>query len=666
MRYRDALFYDPDLDGLDAITTSITQLIAQSDYLDTDQQQQLIDCCFFAATAHKTQTRHSGEPYICHPIKVAEILASEVQFDIAVLQAAILHDVIEDTPISKKTLIQHFSEEVAALVDGVSKLEKNESISPQVLQAQTFEKLVSAMEADPRVVMIKFADRLHNMQTLDALPSKKRARIAQETLDVYVPIATRLGMYVFKTEMEELAFKHVNPWRYNTICKLLTDNETRENTANQVIQTLQQQFKLANLAASVRKRRRNLLNIYKKLQKSRFTRRPLENASIPFIILTENIDDCYRVLGIIHQIYPPVFKKLTDYIASPKANGYQSIHTSALTKDRRVINFQIRTKAMHAIAESGIIAIWRQHNQEKITAKQPNSNQPPRDKSIRRWLVNLKDLRNYTSGSLDYYEAIKRDLTGYDIQVFTPKGEPIALPVGATVIDFAYHIHTDLGNHLSAAKVNGIDVDLTFTLNNGQTVEVLTQAAAHPDCRWLQVVKTARARVAIRHYFNSLPESDLEKLGHSELERYLAKRGFTYANLKALLKLVAKKRGIKRKALLRKIALDEVGKKQTLNDLQHLLDQDGLTTTITAQVFNQPGALASVADVFGQCAANIVSVELPNDMQRAEVSMTFIIKVQSLVQLEHIMFQLSALPLVKKLTHKSQPSLHESTDLTAN
>lgn len=650
MDFHTAQYYNAELYGLAAIQSSITQLLKHVDYLSDNNKQQLISSCFFAANAHEGQKRRSGEPYICHPIKVAEILAKEVRFDLPVLQAAVLHDVIEDTPVEQAEVASAFSDEVAQLVDGVSKLEKDKDVSPQELQARTFTKLVVAMEADPRVVMIKFADRMHNMQTLGALRPEKRRRIAQETLDVYVPIASRLGMFNFKTELEELAFQHMYPWRYRTIAKLLQENESRESSATEINKTLGAALQRKNIPASIRKRCRNLYHMYKKLEKMRFKRRPLNKASIPFILITDSTEDCYRTLGLVHQLYTPISKKLADYIASPKVNGYQSLHTSVLTDDRRVINFQIRTKAMHTIAESGIIAIWREHNK---TQNASSTSTLPRDKSMRRWLGNIKSLSNLATNPIEFYEAVKRDLIGFEMQVLTPKGEPIALPEGATVIDFAYHIHTDIGDHLDSAQVNGVDVALDYRLNHGQTVEIFTNPMSAPHSIWLKRVKTERARTAIRHHLQTLPAEKLEKMGLKALKRYLSRRGVSYRQLNQLLLIIAEKSyQISLGEMLQRIALYRIKRRQLLNALQAVAHESGIQSTIMLRMTNQPGTLATIADSIAAHETNILRIDFPENMQTDEVSMTFELHVETITQLQRVIDDLTQLALVKQITHE--------------
>lgn len=650
-RYDDSRYYQADLYGLTAIEQAVLSLSKQADYLTNEEKKQLIDCCFFAAIAHEGQKRRSGEPYVCHPIKVAEILAKEVRFNLPVLIAAVLHDVIEDTPKTKEEIIDSFGVEVASLVDGVSKLEKSASISPKELQARTFEKLVYAMEADPRVVMIKFADRMHNMQTLGALRPDKRRRIAQETLDVYVPIATRLGMYIFKTQLEELAFKHVYPWRYQIIEKLLRDNDVREAVALAVAKNITEESKKENITIILRRRRRNLYNVYKKLEKIRFSnRRPLENASIPFIVLTNSIEDCYRILGLIHQLYAPVFKKLSDYIASPKVNGYQSIHTSVLTTDRRVINFQIRTKDMHTTAEAGIVAIWRYHNEKHHSFGIKGL---PKEKSFKRWLGSIKSTSTETRNPIEFYEAVKQDLTGYEVQVLTPKGEPVALPSGATVIDFAYYIHSDLGNHLHKVEVNGVEVPVNFELTTGQTVEVFTQTASTPQSHWMTWAVTARAKTSIKHYLRGLSTQALSAMGRQELVDHLTSKKITYRHLDKLIQGVAEKHyRITEHDLLHRLALHEVDSETVARYLRRVSNAFGMTAKLSLMVYNQPGVLARIAEILGDNGANIFCIEFPDNTRTEEMLMIFEIQVAQSVDLESIVKQLTQLEIVKYLTHE--------------
>ncbi|PID66644.1 MAG: guanosine-3',5'-bis(diphosphate) 3'-pyrophosphohydrolase [Gammaproteobacteria bacterium] len=648
--YSDARYFEAGLYGLADIQQSIAHLIGQATYLSDTEKQQLIDCCFFAAQAHAGQVRQSGEPYACHPIKVAGILAKEVHFDLPVLQAAVLHDVIEDTPVSKDELEEVFGAEVAGLVDGVSKLEKDKGLSAKELQARTFEKLVHAMQADPRVVMIKFADRMHNMQTLGVLRPDKRKRIANETLDVYVPIASHLGMFIFKTELEELAFKHLYPWRYQVIQRWVKENVKRKEIVAQTIKELHLQFTKQGVNATIRERRRNLLNIYRKLKKNRLKRRPFERTSIPFIVLTDSVDDCYRALGVIHQFYMSVFHKLTDYIASPRVNGYQSIHTSVLTAGRQVINFQIRTKEMHAVAESGIIAIWRYHNQAESDG---GIWRLPEDKSMRRWLDNFKTASKLSTDSVEFYEAVKRDLSGFDIQVLTPKGEPIALPKGATVIDFAYHIHTDIGNRLLKARVNGVEVLPKHTLDDGQMVELVTDADARPRSLWLRYAKTARAKTGIRHYLRGLSDEALAKEGRREIKRYLAKRNITYRSLEKMLAQIAEHQyQLSLPALLHKIALREIKYRQLLNYLQKIAHKEGIIANISLTVRNQPKVLSKISKIIGDNKANILRIRFPDDIQTEQVQITFEIQLEFNAQLDNIIRSIKQLKFIKQIQYE--------------
>jgi len=644
-------YFNADLYGISDIEKSIDNLLSQTYYLSNPEKQKLLDCCFFAANAHNSQKRRSGEPYICHPIKVAEILAKEVRFDASVLQAAVLHDVIEDTPTSKAEVTSVFGKEIAQLVDGVSKLEKDSNVSPEELQARTFEKLAIAMDADPRVVMIKFADRMHNMQTLGALNTGKQRRIAQETLDVYVPIAARLGMFIFKMQLEESAFYYLHPWRYQIIKNLLNNNSAREKTIADITDTVAQELSTHQLSGSIRPRRLGVFSAYKKIKKMGSRNEPIENASIPLILIMDDIDGCYRALGLLHQLYSPIFRKLTDYIASPKINGYQSIHTAVLNHKRQVITFQIRTKEMHGVAESGIIAIWRYHNQTNSIFGLKGL---PRDKYMRRWLGNIKSLSDLSSNYLEYYEAVKRDLTGFDIQVFTPKGEPIALPEGACVIDFAYHIHTELGNHLAYAKVNGVDVTIDYQLNEGQTVELFTDNSnAMPDGDWLSHVKTGRARTAIRHFLNNLPKRQLTDMGLRTLEAYLQKHHVSYRHLGTMLdKISDNKPSLSTELLLRKIALQDIKCQDVFEQLQTITSQDRNNFSIRVRVQNQPGVLASVVRIIAHHEVNILRIHFPDDMRAKMVVISFEISMEFLSQLDHIIEVLNALHFVKDIQYE--------------
>ncbi|MBS9777775.1 MAG: RelA/SpoT family protein [Gammaproteobacteria bacterium] len=647
-RYEKNKYFDSSLYGLNDIECGVTHLVKQADYLSENEKQQLIDCCFFAAQSHREQKRRSGEPYICHPLKVAEILAKEVRFDLPVLQAAVLHDVIEDTDVTKPEVEAVFGKEVANLVDGVSKLEKESGLSPKELQARTFEKLVHAMQADPRVVMIKFADRMHNMQTLVALRPDKRRRIARETLDVYVPIASRLGMYIFKSELEELVFKQVHPWRYDIMHRLLEGNAPLQNTVDDVIQTLQNAFCEESISVSIRERRRSLSSVYQKIKKSHNNRRPLENVSIPFVILTDSIEDCYRALGLIHQIYTPVFLKLVDYIASPKVNGYQSLHTSVLTSDRRVINFQIRTKAMHAVAESGIIAIWRYHNQNKKTGVNRGLS---KDKSMRRWLDDIKLLSSLSTTPVEFYEAVKRDLSRFEMQVLTPKGEPIGLPNKATVIDFAYHIHTGIGNQLESAKVNGVDVPLDYQLSDGQTVEVFTNVNASPRTSWFSSIKTARARTGIRHYLQSLPKEELATIGYSKIKKYLKSKGLEYRDLEKQLSLIAEKHGdIKSLCeLLCKVAVCEIKTKRLMKELKESVCKESVSAKLAISAYNDLGVLAALSDIIAKHEANIVRIHFPNNVESGEMTLVFELDLPSTSYLDILVKSLRQSDTVKTI-----------------
>lgn len=627
------------------IDKSIDELKRATRYLTKVEQKQLIESCYFAATAHQGQYRRSGEPYVCHPIKVAEILAKEVAFDLAVLQAAVLHDVIEDTNASKEDVTAQFGEEVAELVDGVSKLEKDADVCPQVLQARTFAKLVQAMAKDPRVVMIKFADRMHNMQTLSSLRRDKQRRIAKETLEVYVPIATRLGMYAFKSKLENLSFKFLYPWRYKTIQKVLKTDQPRRKIITKVQKKITEAIRELDINAEVLVRNRNIYDTYLKIEESSSKKLPLETASIPFILITDDIDNCYRLLGVVHRLYPPIFRHLVDYIASPKSNGYQSIHTSALTNQQQLITFQIRTQGMHTVAQGGIIAIWREYNKIQLSGNRA-------DKSMRRWLGNMKNLQSLINNPVEYYEAAKRDLMEDDMQVYTPKGDAVTLPTGATVVDFAYQIHTEVGDKLVSAKVNGVPVGVDFILTNGQAVEVYTRKDAHPHASWLKKVKTAHARAAIRRFFRSIPEQDRIKIGRASFINFLKRKNYyPIDNLQQKIEQVCLERGISESQLFEMIALDEAKKTDLLENIKKLVINHGdFVSQIVVEVDNLPGVLADVATTIGQSSVNIEGIGFPENMRAAQVKIQFSIRMTKLEHLDDLLLKIEKLNLVRNVT----------------
>lgn len=500
-----------------------------SSYLEPAQVDAVRDVCYFAAEAHASQLRKTGEPYVFHPISVARILA-DVRFDHDTIMAAILHDVIEDTQFTKEQLSLRFGEEVAELVDGVTKLTQMSFGSKVEAQAENFRKMFLAMAKDIRVIMIKLADRLHNMRTLDAMPLDKRRRIARETLEIYAPVAGRLGMNHLRLELENLGFSHLYPLRYRVL-----DETVRKMSGNRKEIIRQLETRISNrlleegIKARVLGRSKHLWSIYKKMRDQRDKK--LRDQHITFDkkisfkevhdvyairIVVNTVDTCYRVLGVLHGLYKPLMGRFKDYIAIPKANGYQSLHTDLFGPNGLPIEAQIRTYEMHLMAEAGVAAHW--------LYKSPGSQNNNAHKRAREWLQKLLDMQRRAGNSVEFLENVKVDLFPDDVYVFTPRGEIVELPRGATVVDFAYAIHSDVGNTCVGAKVDRRLVPLRTPLENGQTVEVIITPTARPNPAWLSFVVTAKARTSIRHYLKHLQREEAIIFGKRLLEKALLSR----------------------------------------------------------------------------------------------------------------------------------------------
>ncbi|MDX1605489.1 MAG: RelA/SpoT family protein [Candidatus Competibacterales bacterium] len=503
----------PDDDWSAAIAARIDAICASlSSYLTPEQVAAIRDACWFAARAHDGVYRKSGEPYIFHPLAVVEILC-EVRLDHQALMAAVLHDVIEDTSCSKGDLSARFGGEVAELVDGVSKLTQIAFASRLEAQAENFRKMFMAMARDIRVIMIKLADRLHNMRTLDAMVPVKRRRIARETLDIYAPIAMRLGMERLRRELEDLGFRHLYPLRYRTLQAALArrGGERREIIA-EIETRISERLRELGLEARLSGREKPLWSLYCKMRDKRLHFREIHDIYAVRVIVDE-VDACYRVLGCLHGLYKPVMGRFKDYIAIPKANGYQSLHTTLFGPQGLTLEAQIRTRDMHIMAQTGIAAHWLY----KSRGEQPGGLQS----HARDWLQQLLDIQRRAGNSVEFLENVKIDLFPNDIFVFTPGGDIVELPRGATAIDFAYAIHSDVGNTCVGAKVNHRFVPLRTRLGSGQTVEVIISPTARPDPAWLGFVVTAKARASIRHYLNHLKREEAVILGRRLLENAL-------------------------------------------------------------------------------------------------------------------------------------------------
>lgn len=487
-----------------------TQLLT---YLPQDQIAEFTRAYLFAKEAHAGQTRCSGEPYISHPVEVACILAA-MQMDPQSIIAAILHDVIEDTPLDKKAIAEHFGSEVADLVDGVSKLALIKFETRAEAQAENLRKMMLAMAKDIRVIIIKLADRLHNLRTLGHLSLEKRRRIARETLEIYAPIAHRLGMNHFKIEFEDIGFSHLYPIRYKILANAVKKARgNRTELIHQLESNLKSKLEQENiLTLSLMGREKHLYSLYKKMQKKELALSEIMDV-YALRILVDKIDTCYRVLGVIHQTYKPVHGRFKDYIAIPKSNGYQSLHTTVLGPFGVPVEIQIRTEEMDLMAENGIAAHWLYKIQEESISDA--------ETRAKNWLSGVLELQKNTGTSLEFIEHVKIDLYPDEVYVFTPDGDILSLPSGATIVDFAYAVHTDVGNACIAARMDRRMVPLSTRLKSGQTVEVVTAEGAHPNPAWLSFVVTSKARTNIRHWLKTQELSAARDLGRRLLDRAL-------------------------------------------------------------------------------------------------------------------------------------------------
>jgi len=490
----------------------ISQLVSKLEaYLPPEEVERVQDAYDFAFEAHQGQRRRSGEPYITHPVAVADLLA-DLKLDPQTLIAAILHDVIEDTPTLKEEINRRFGQEVAELVDAVSKLDQIQFKSREEAQAESFRKMLFAMVRDIRVIMVKLADRTHNMRTLGAMPPAKRRTVARETLDIYGPIADRLGMHAIKRELEDLGFRSLYPRRYRVI-----ETAVRRAKGNQkqfvgrISDSLRAALDKGGIKARIEGREKDPYSIYKKMRRKKVALNEIVDV-YGFRIVVDAVDTCYRTLGNVHGVYKPMPGRFKDYIAIPRANGYQSLHTTLFGPNGMPIEVQIRTEDMHRVAERGIAAHWQY--------KTGDAGDRAHSDRAREWLQQLVEIQQGGS-SEEFLESVKVDLFPDKVYVFTPKGEIRRLPRGATCVDFAYAVHTDIGNRCVAAKVDRRLVPLRTQLRNGQTVEVITAKGATPNPSWANFVVTAKARAAIRQYLKNLKRGEAMELGRRLLNQAL-------------------------------------------------------------------------------------------------------------------------------------------------
>src|SRR5450631_2563241 len=486
-------------------STGIGQLLDKLEaYLPAPQVELVREAYEFGAERHRGQKRVSGEPYITHPVAVADILA-DLRLDADTLVAAILHDVIEDTPTAKAEIASIFGQVVAELVDGVSKLDQIQFKNRQEAQAESFRKMLLAMVRDIRVIMVKLADRMHNMRTLGAMPPLKRRRIASETLEIYAPIAERLGLYAVKLELEDLGFIALYPYRYKVL-----ERELKKARGNQkefvkkIAESCKASLAKAGLAGTVEGREKHLYSIYRKMRTKGISLHEMVDV-YGFRIVVESTDTCYRALGLVHGVYKPMPGRFKDYIAIPRTNGYQSLHTTLFGPNGVPIEVQIRSEQMHRVAESGIAAHWKYKSGGDAFGGIEHDR-------AREWLASLVQIQEGGS-SEEFLESVKVDLFPDKVYVFTPKGKILRLPTGATAVDFAYAIHTDVGNRCVAAKIDRRLVPLRTPLRNGQTVEIITAKGATPNPSWSTFLVTAKARAAIRQYLKNLKRGEALELG---------------------------------------------------------------------------------------------------------------------------------------------------------
>ncbi len=525
------------------------KLKAKLNYLSDQDVDFIKKAYILAEEAHKPQKRHSGEPYITHPVEVAEILA-QLKMDKETIAGAILHDVIEDTPVSKERIVEEFGEVVGELVDGVSKLTQIEFVSKSEAQAENFRKMVLAMSRDIRVIIIKLADRLHNMRTINSLRPEKQRLKAKETLEIFAPIAKRLGMREISVEMEELSFQAMHPMRYRVLGDAVAKARgNRKKILGMIKKTLAQGMTERKVNhVDITGREKHLYSIYRKMG----------NKNIPFSeimdvyafrILVADEDTCYRALGVVHNLFKPVPERFKDYIAIAKANGYQSIHTTLFGPYGLPIEIQIRTVDMDRLANSGIASHW-------LYKSKGGESVDPRFLA-QKWVRSLLELQQSSYDSVDFIENVKVDLFPDEVYVFTPKGRIMELPAGATAVDFAYAVHTDIGNACVAVKINRRLNPLSTQLANGQVIEIITANGARPNPAWLDFVATSKAKTNIRHFLKNQRQAESINIGKDLLKKSLIQFNFAY-------KKIAQK------------TKDTYAKQLKLNDFDHLLMEIGL------------------------------------------------------------------------------------------
>ena len=548
--------------------------------MPAEQIELIVQAYEFGANAHDGQTRLSGEPYISHPVAVAQFLA-DMRMDSQAIAAAILHDVLEDTGTTITELEERFGSEVALLVDGVSKLDQIHFVSRAEAQAESFRKMMLAMIEDIRVILVKLADRLHNMKTLDAMPREKQARIARETLEIYAPIANRLGINHMKVDLEDLGFRYLYPYRYAVLERAL---KRSKGSQRQIVKKISEQLRKAmqaeGIEGEVQGREKHLYSIYRKMAERKRLLADIVDV-YGFRIIVNDVNTCYRLLGVVHGLFKPMPARFKDYIAIPRINGYQSLHTTLFGPKGLPLEVQIRTAEMNRVAESGVAAHWQYKAIDKSSAT-------PHVRA-REWLSKLAEIQE-TGSSEEFLESVKVDLFPDRIYVFTPKGDILPLPKGATTVDFAYAVHTDIGNRCVAAKIDRNLVPLRTTLENSQTVEIITARGAKPNPNWVTFVTTAKARSAIRQRMKNMRSSESTDLGKRLLDRSLKDLGSS-------LRKVGKVR--------MREALDELG----LKDTSELFGQIGLGERLAPLTARFLAGVTNADNKFEQASLVIAGTE---------------------------------------------------------
>ena len=499
-----------------AAAASFAGLLAKLDYLSASDIESIRQAYRFADEAHLGQLRKNGDPYITHPIAVAAQCA-EWKLDAQALMSALMHDAIEDCGVTKEELVERFGAPVADLVDGLTKLEKLEFDTREQNQAESFRKMLLAMAKDVRVILIKLADRTHNMRTMGDMPRTKWRRISSETLEIYAPIAHRLGLNFTYRELQDLAFRFLHPWRYEVLSKALNKSRNRRrDLISRVQKEVESVFAQQGMAVRIMGREKTLYSVYRKMDNKHLSFSQVTDV-YGFRIVVPELTDCYTGLGVLHQLYKPLPGKFRDYVAIPKVNGYQSLHTTLIGPFGTNIEFQLRTHAMDVVAESGVAAHWL------YKASEPGGDMSQRLGT--QWLQSLLDIQQETHDAGEFWDHIKIDLFPDAVYVFTPKSRIMALPRGATVMDFAYAIHSDVGNHTVSARINGEQRPLRTELANGDVVEIITADSAEPNPAWLSFVKTGRARSKIRHHLKTVAQEKSHELGERMLSQALRSEG---------------------------------------------------------------------------------------------------------------------------------------------